>query len=48
MIFEYLIEPLPVYGQIQQTTNWYIYFLIFPRKQDWNFMQIGDNLYEMA
>ena len=37
-------------GQIQQITNWW-FFLSFPRKQDWHFIQIvssGDNLHDMS
>ena len=28
-----LLWPLPVSGLIQQTTNWWYFFVIFPRKQ---------------
>ena len=41
MVHAVCLTSLPLSWQIQQTTNWWYFFLFYPENSFWHFMQIG-------
>ena len=41
------VSSLPLFGLLQQTTNWWQFFLFFPENRSWHFMLTGDNWHEI-